>query len=538
MEIKRRDLIKYTVAGLTLSAIPAAYFYRFLGKTQDSAAPIQEISESDLVARTFINDNFPRAHEALWNLEGFLQKKGGIPPASEKTSLVVIGGGLAGLSAAFLLRDFKPIVLERDGRFGGNAKGEQYGDAFYTLGSTYFSNPDKEGDFAKFLEEIGLFSRGRVEEESHVLYKGQLFKGFWDGSTDPEAKEQFERIFNELVKVRESGVTDSLYHRPLTAELRELDEISFAAWLTQKFGKIHPHLKEYFQLYAWSSFLTSIEEISAAQMLSFVAAETADIMVLPGGNPAISQALYKNLSKSCDLRPQALVVNVKLVDDGVEICYDDPEKGLHTIKADRCVFAAPKFIAKKIITGLAADQFEAISKISYRAYVVANLIFDKPVEAPTFGLYSLSGEVPPAPTAANPPKRLFTDSCFATWAQDNRTKNGVLSVYGSLAYDGGRAIIFNPSSYEEYRRRAIDESAPVLKSLNLTEKNIIGVRLSRWGHAMPVSKAGLISSGVLEKAHQPIGGRIFFANQDNLGNPSIESCFAEAQWVNSLVRKA
>jgi hypothetical protein len=54
---------------------------------------------------------------------------------------------------------------------------------------------------------------------------------------------------------------------------------------------------------------------------------------------------------------------------------------------------------------------------------------------------------------------------------------------------------------------------------------------------MPVAKAGLISTGVLEKAHQPIGNRIFFANQDNLANPAIESCFAEAHWVNKLVRK-
>lgn len=533
MTIRRRDLIKYSVTGLALSSVPSAYFLGLFSKQNDPMSPIQTIGEEDLLSGAFKNDNFSRAHEALWDLEGFIKKRGGIPAAQEKSRVVVIGGGLSGLITAYMLRTHSPTLLELNGQLGGNAKGEQFKDAVYPLGSTYFNRPDEKEAFAHFLKELDLFQQGRTEGDAHIFYNSKMYKDFWNGSTDPAAKSQFQKIYDELVKVRDSGVCDSLYERPLTNELKALDSISFETWLKKTLGQVHPHIQEYFQLYAWSSFLTPIEEISAVQMLSFVSAETAEIMALPAGNAAVTQALYEKTKGSCDLRANAAVINVKVVEDGVEICYDDPEKGLRTIKAEKCVFAAPKFIAKRIISGLSEKQTRAMAQISYRAYAVANFIFDRPLVAPAFGIYSLTGHRTPAPTTQNPPPRLFTDFCFASWVQDNKTENAVLSVYGGLAYDGGRAALFKPESFEKYKTHALTEVTPFIKALGLEPENVKGIRFARWGHAMPVSKVGLLKSGILEQAHQPISNKIYFANQDNWANPCIESAFAEAMWVSS-----
>lgn len=49
---------------------------------------------------------------------------GGEPPApSEEIDVVVIGGGLSGLAAAYELRQYNPVVFELHDIFGGNAQG-------------------------------------------------------------------------------------------------------------------------------------------------------------------------------------------------------------------------------------------------------------------------------------------------------------------------------------------------------------------------------------------------------------------------------
>src|SRR5690606_13647347 len=65
------------------------------------------------VPNSFSGDSFQRAHGALWNLDGFLKKN---PPpirAEADVPVVVVGGGVSGLSTAYLLRDLQPLVLEQ-----------------------------------------------------------------------------------------------------------------------------------------------------------------------------------------------------------------------------------------------------------------------------------------------------------------------------------------------------------------------------------------------------------------------------------------
>ena len=70
--------------------------------------PIEEIINATN-QREFSGDRPHFAHEVLWNKNHFFQKAGGIPAASERAKVVIIGGGMAGLAAAFQLKDLKPI---------------------------------------------------------------------------------------------------------------------------------------------------------------------------------------------------------------------------------------------------------------------------------------------------------------------------------------------------------------------------------------------------------------------------------------------
>ena len=56
-----------------------------------------------------------------------------------------------------------------------------------------------------------------------------------------------------------------------------------------------------------------------------------------------------------------------------------------------------------------------------------------------------------------------------------------------------------------------------------TKGEIKGVRMTRWGHALPLAQPGMMSNGFFPMINRPINNRIFFANQDNWCNPCFEA---------------
>lgn len=504
----------------------------------NAMAPIQNAAAAASVE--FNGDAPDHAHEILWDVAGYLRAHGGIPAVGEKHDVVIIGGGLAGLTSAYRLRDLKPLVLEQDKFFGGNAKGEKFGNSTYPMGSAYISKPEVDSDLGKLITELGLMTKGFVEggDDSTVFYKGSFAHGFWNGVTDPAAKADFERVHADLVKIYEEGAL-TVPPSKEAPEGRDADDIPFEKWMSQRWGKVHPHVTEYFQLYAWSSFLASIDEISTSQMLSFVAAETGEIMHFPGGNAAISQALFEKLTEgdgAARMRNGCIVADIRCAADGVQVCYEGPDRVLRTVLAKQVIFAAPKFVAARACAAdMPAAQAKAITEIPYRGYVVANVILNKPLKAPSMELYCLKGTPPPSPTAAHPQDRGFTDLVFATAMQPEGT-NGVLTAYSGLPYDGARQFLFNPGAHDKYKAGVLKELQPVMQLLGLTNADVAGVRMTRWGHALPIARAGLVKSGVVERASASIQGKIHFANQDNWANPCFETALSSGREACELVR--
>ena len=62
------------------------------------------------------------------------------------------------------------------------------------------------------------------------------------------------------------------------------------------------------------------------------------------------------------------------------------------------------------------------------------------------------------------------------------------------------------------------------------------VRLTRWGHAMPIPRPGYIANGLVETAHRPIGNNLYFVNQDNWALPAVENSLLDAKSVTDTIR--
>lgn len=545
----RRDFIKLSImAGLALG-IPKkseAIIKRFLPKSLMDMSPIQVLNLDQFASADFNGDNIDRPHDILWNLDGYIAKKGGIPAPTEKRKAVVVGGGIAGLISAYQLRGLNPIILEQDKHFGGNSKGETYQNATFSIGAAYITIPDDGDDIDHFLKEIGIKDELKLEEPdtTKFTYKKSMMTDFWKGASDPARAAEFIAVEAELRRIYENAYPDIPWTSDSAISFEEykyLDTITFDKWLELKFGKIHPHIAEYFQIYCWSSFNGSIDELSALQVLNFVASEVDGVLALPGGNAAIAERLMNKINEATtpgSVRNNAFVIKVQKKSNGlIWVTYEDGKGVMKTIETESCVVASPKFVAKLIVQDLPAEQVKLMDDLTYRGYIVGNAIFNHPIKSPSFDIFCFEGEMPEAPMAMKQSKRAFPDVCFGTWAADDKTQNGVLTVYRALPYDGGRQFLFSPFAHDKHKKVIEDELKNFSAAVGVNFADLKGMRMTRWGHSLPVAAKGLIQSGYLEKMSRPVGGKIFFANQDNWANPAFECSFAAAKEATDAILK-
>jgi protoporphyrinogen oxidase len=490
----------------------------------------------DKAAQKFFGDDPMRFHPLLWNKQGSVQQYGGLPTApDERVKVCVVGAGLAGLSTAYQLREFKPLVLEGAVRLGGNAKAHRWGGVTYGMGSAYITNATHGDEHMKMLADLGL--TGRFDDPTHdqMYVSGIVHKEFWFGGSDQARAADFRAAWNYFEKVRKSAYPEIPFdpNGDLTKEQwTALDQRSFADEVRAQLGKhLHPHVEEVIRQYCWSSFGADHTEISAAAGLNFLASDLGGMFVFPGGNATISQGLVDRLRRdngADSVRSSVRVIDIRRVDAGVHVTYLGADEKLHTVLADTCVVSTPKFVAKKLIDDLPQDQLDAMAKIKYRAYIVGHVLINQHREPDFHDLYCIAGQAVGASLKDEVHKRPFTDCVLATFATNGHPDKTVLNLFRGLPYDESRAELYQDGSYAR-SKELMEPAIPVIvKALGMDPSKVHDFRMSGWGHAMVIPTPGLISSGVTAKASAPHHDRIFFAQQDNNAMSAFESGFYAA----------
>lgn len=528
-----------------LPGIAAAEVSRATAKVKaffPANGPFAEVTGS-FSSTAFSGDEYRHPHDLLWHIDEYVQKKGGRPATlTADLDTIIVGGGMAGLLAAYQVRDRNWTLFEQASRLGGNAKSETFQGSSFSLGPAYVTSPEPGSSEEKFLSETGLLAESRREapEEARVLFGG--LRNLWGGETDPSARLDAERMENTLSRIYEEAFPEIPFREgeglPRHA-LAALDGKSAADWLREQ-GKLHSHLHEYFQLYCWSSFGGSLDEISAAQFLNFVASETKGVLAFPGGNGAIARRLHEILLRAPGgegrLRSSTLVLEVKEAGDGVEVLVEAPDGTLALYRARAVIVAAPKYVARMILRKSLDARREALwRELPYRAYAVANVLLKEKISSPAFDLYCLRGSVPDTPSFGRRTDRPVTDLILAGWAGRDSAGPSVLTAYRPYPLDGARNFLMGPNLHERVQKEIAADIAIWVEQLGLDPSVVAGIRLSLWGHSVPLAQKGLFASGALEEIGAPLGTRIFFANQDNYMNPSFESCLASAEDAGARV---
>ena len=94
---------------------------------------------------------------------------------SDVKDVVVVGAGIAGLTAATRLQDLDVLVLEAENRVGGRIKSERRGDYWVSVGAHMFPGPGSVvGDL---VDEFGLETLPINGSLMGLSYRGALLKG-------------------------------------------------------------------------------------------------------------------------------------------------------------------------------------------------------------------------------------------------------------------------------------------------------------------------------------------------------------------------
>lgn len=311
----------------------------------------------------------------------------GIPSAERvRVPLVIVGGGIAGLSAAWRLdklgfRDF--VVLELEDRAGGNSRWGQAGETRYPWGAHYVPLPERRIPLVEELfEELGVLRDGEWDAR-HVarrplqrMFKdGRWTDGLEPGPGDPQTdRDQFDRFWDRMDFYRQGGEL-TIPIRP-AEQTAALDRASMKAWLVSE-GFFSPWLHWYVDYACRDDYGTSYEDTSAwAGVHYFAARPEEDIGVLtwPEGNGWIVQRLLERVGSH--MRTGAPVERIERRGEGVTVAA-----GPVLYEAEAVVFAAPLFLAPYVMPEIAAE-LPPLGRFTYSPWMVANLTLD---EAPREG---------------------------------------------------------------------------------------------------------------------------------------------------------
>lgn len=498
----------------------------------------------------FFGDDFDNDHIPFH----FIPDYGQLPEPAEDVDVAVVGGGLSGLTSAYLLREHNTVLLELRDRFGGNSQGETWQGINYSLGGAYFITPDHGSFLDHFYHELGLQHLVRVNDPPDPMeLNGVILDDFWNGDGFPENERQaFARYAQVVTDIWENQYPDiPLSSDPVEAErVRQLDMLTFREDVEQRMGlPMTPLLKAGVQSYFFSSFNSPMEEISAAGGWNFVAAEEGGRWVLPGGNARMVFEIWQRLTQlehrvrpECRphfLRGRCRVIDVRPLGERLKVTYYDANQTLRSIRARFVIMAGSKHIAKYVLFDLEHwdwAKLQAMDQLETLPYLVANVLLNAPIQRDFYDCfllgdgihYPMNGEE----LEQNP---IVSDMLRGDYT--NEGPRSVLTLYWPLSWASARFTLLLNNPWDHYVQLLLPQLRHMLSLLDVPETAIRQVRLTRWGHAMPISRPGLIANGIVETAARPIDNKVFFVNQDDWALPAVENSVLDAKSVTDQIRR-
>lgn len=436
------------------------------------------------------------------------------PKRTVKIPVVIVGGGMAGLSAAWRLdkkgfHDF--VLLEMDSQAGGNSRCGENEISAYPWAAHYIPVPNKEAVFVReLMEEFSVLRDGKWDER-YLCFSPQerlFLHGRWQENLEPEIaaaakdREQFRRFDAAMKDFRASGQ----FTVPMEVGVKEsaLDHLSIRDWMTQqRFDS--PYLQWYIDYSCRDDYGAHARDTSAWAGIHYFASREHDEkgpLTWPEGNGWILKKLLAKLNRY--VKTGAMAHRIREERSTVRVLAGDTE-----YIAGKVIFAAPTFVARYVLENAPQVPFE------YSPWLTANLTLDRlPQEK---GVELAWDNV-----IYNSPSLGYVNATHMSLR--SHMERSVWTYYWAMAtgtpVENRRLLLSKDWNYwKEAILNDLSRAHPEIRDC------VSRIDIMRLGHAMARPGVGAINSEARRRLGRPTGN-ICFANSDLSGF----SIFEEAQY--------
>jgi monoamine oxidase len=482
------------------------------------------------------------------------------PSTVEYKDIVIIGGGVSGLSAGRLLnqKGFSNFsILDLEQKMGGNAVYGSNPTSAYPWGAHYIPIPNNDlKEYLHFLQDVGVITGIDAEglpiyNEYYLCFDPQdrlYINGKWQEGLVPhygvpeEEKKQISHFLELMDSFRHKKGRDGkdAFAIPVDTSSKDeafttLDKTTMKAWMISQ-GFTSDYLHWYVDYCTRDDFGANHVVVSAWAGIHYFASRKGignnaahyDVLTWPAGNGWLVTQLQKGLDDK--LYPNALVVSIKRAGVQVWIDYLDVATGkLHRIQCKQCIVAVPQFVAGRLLhdpqrTKLVQDTYQ------YTPWMVANLTVS--------GMEERSGAPLSWDNVIYGSDSLGYVNATHELIQQHVSKKNI-TYYWPLT----------STSVSEARKKAQqlthqDWAQLIIADLKKVHPNIEAaieeVNVMIWGHAMVQPIPGIVHGGIREKLCASIDDKIHFAHTDLAGVSIFEEGFyqgliAAKKVINHLV---
>ena len=324
------------------------------------------------------------------------------PDSIRRTGILIVGGGISGLSAAWRLArsgvdDF--TVLEMEAEPGGNSRAGQSPVTAYPWGAHYLPLPGPQAVWVReLLAELGVLqgstTAAKPRYDEHYLCatpQERVYRhGLWQEGLLPhlglsaEERAQQQRFSEQMQALKHARGRDgrAVFALPMALSSRDpawlaLDRISFRQWLDDE-GYTAPTLRWLADYACRDDYGTAHTETSAWAGLHYFACRDGEalhasddtVLTAPDGNAWLARGLAR--AAEGRIVTDALVWRIE---EGKSSLAVDVEIGQKSVRYEtqKLIWAAPAFLLPHVWEQMPTALKAAARAGDYAPWLTANL---------------------------------------------------------------------------------------------------------------------------------------------------------------------